>query len=169
MSTGEEHAKASVAAALALVPLVGLPYGPLAAAAAAGGSLLGIALSPDLDQEGLSAFENKLVKYTLGLGFLWVMVWYPYARFIPHRGWMSHAPVVGTLIRVVYLGSILGLGLGISGLWGGDLRPVQDALGPPLGWLLFGLSVSDIIHWAMDGFPLPDFLSRVRRRKKGRG
>lgn len=169
MSSGADHAKASVGAALALVPLLGPVFGPAAALSAAAGSLLGIALSPDLDQEGLNKFEHKLVKYTLGLGFLWVMVWYPYARFVPHRGWLSHAPIIGTLGRIIYLSTILVLGLAAFGLWRGDLLLVQDALVPPLSWIVAGLMVSDTIHWIMDGCPLPEFLGPNRRRKKGRG
>lgn len=172
MSSGAEHAKASVACAIALVPLVGPIAGPVAALAAAAGSLLGIALSPDLDQEGLNRFEHKLVRATLGLGYLWVMVWYPYARYIPHRGWLSHAPVVGTAIRVVYLGTVLGVGMVLAGLWPYYLGLLQTELASQtLGWIIAGLVVSDIAHWVMDGFPLPEFLSRPyrRRRKKGRG
>lgn len=169
MSSGSEHAKASVAAAIALVPIVGLPFGLPAAMGAAGGCLLGIALSPDLDQEGLNKFENKLVKYTLGLGFLWVMVWYPYARFIPHRGWASHAPVIGTLGRLVYLVAVLGVVLGLSNLRADYLLFVQTALEwlPQIVWVVAGLMVSDILHWWMDGCPLPEFFSPRGRGKKG--
>lgn len=169
MSSGAEHAKASVACAIALVPLIGPVWGPVAAFSAAAGSLAGIALSPDLDQEGLNKFENKLVKYTLGLGFLWVMVWYPYSRFIPHRGWLSHAPFVGTALRIVYLASVVGLGLVAAGIWRDHLPPLSAEVLPQIAWAIAGLAVSDIAHWVMDGYPLPEFLSHKRRRKKGRG
>lgn len=171
MSNGSEHAKASVGCAIALVPLVGLTAGPVAAFAAAAGSLLGIALSPDLDQEGLNKFENKLVRYTLGLGYLWVMVWYPYARFIPHRGWLSHAPIIGTAVRLLYLGTVLGVVLFLSGMHSSVLVSVPDeVVSQALAWSVAGLVVSDIAHWVMDGYPLPEFLSRAgaRRRRKGR-
>lgn len=127
-------------------------------------------MSPDLDQEGLNRFENRLVRYTLGLGYLWVMVWYPYARYIPHRGWMSHAPIVGTALRVVYLATVLGVGMVISGIRWDYVDLVSQGMAPQiLAWVFAGLLVSDVAHWVMDGFPLPEFLSRpARRRKKGR-
>ncbi len=49
------------------------------------GCLLGIPLTPDLDQESISSSEYWLIKWTLGLGFLWAMLWYPYARLCKHR------------------------------------------------------------------------------------
>jgi uncharacterized metal-binding protein len=103
MPSGRTHAKAT----LLLTPLClaagGLFGGLTCGLAAAGGCLAGIPLSPDLDQEGLSTCENQMIKKTMGLAFLWPMLWYPYARCIPHRGFASHFPVVGTLIRILYL------------------------------------------------------------------
>lgn len=169
MSTGAEHAKASVTAAIALVPIIGLPFGLPAAVCAAGGSLLGIALSPDLDQETLNSFEHKLVKYTLGLGFLWVMIWYPYSRFLPHRSWLSHVPIIGTCLRLAYLGTVATLGLFAFRVWPSAVVTIPPELASGLTWMVLGLLVSDSIHWVMDGCPMPRSRKSVRRRTKGRG
>ena len=75
MPSGKVHAQCSLVLA---VPAFGLVAGAtgdnVAAGACALGCLLGIMLTPDLDQEGLSSSENALIKYTLGLGFLWAML-----------------------------------------------------------------------------------------------
>lgn len=111
--------------------------------AAGGGCLLGIILSPDLDQESLSAAEYKIVKYTLGLGFLWAMLWFPYALAIKHRSPISHWPLLGTAGRLVYLGAF-GL-IAHSFGWVPPLVPL-----PLLAWGVAGLAVSDAAHWFMD-------------------
>ena len=78
MPSGVVHAQCSFILA---VPAFGLAYGAsddqiASGAACALGCLLGILLTPDLDQESISSSEYALVKWTLGLGFLWMMFWY---------------------------------------------------------------------------------------------
>jgi uncharacterized metal-binding protein len=36
-------------------------------------------------------------------------LWLPYRKFLPHRSLLSHGPVVGTLLRLIYLGLWIGL------------------------------------------------------------
>lgn len=40
-------------------------------------------------------------------------IWLPYRRSMRHRAFLSHGPVVGTVVRIVYLLSWLGTGIGI--------------------------------------------------------
>jgi hypothetical protein len=35
------------------------------------------------------------------------LLWLPYQKFIPHRHWLSHAPVIGSAVRLLYLGVLL--------------------------------------------------------------
>lgn len=68
------------------------------------GTPLAILVNPDLDQEGFSRVEWDLIKKTSLLGFIWLALWYPYAVKFDHRSTLSHLPVLGTLLRIFYLG-----------------------------------------------------------------
>ncbi|HEY0075506.1 MAG TPA: DUF2227 family putative metal-binding protein [Abditibacteriaceae bacterium] len=147
MPSGKVHAQCSLVLA---VPAFGFVAGAtgdnIAAGTCALGCLLGIMLTPDLDQEGLSSSENALVKYTLGLGFLWAMLWYPYARLIKHRSPLSHFPLIGTAGRLLYLGLLLL----IPSYWGWHLiQPPPETLRLLL-FALGGLILSDTGHWILD-------------------
>jgi uncharacterized metal-binding protein len=111
--------------------------------ACAVGCLAGTLLTPDLDQETISRSEYTLIKWTMGLGFLWAMLWYPYARLCKHRSALSHWPLLGTCGRLLYLGIFVGLAL----YWGWTPPPLPQAL---LWWGALGLMISDTAHWALD-------------------
>lgn len=54
------------------------------------GSLATLVINPDLDQA--EARSGCLAA-----------IFYPYGKLIPHRSWLSHLPIVGTILRVGYL------------------------------------------------------------------
>lgn len=59
----------------------------------------GLMFGPDLD-----IYSHQYQRW----GWLrWI--WLPYRRSMRHRGFLSHGPVVGTIVRVVYLLSWVGL------------------------------------------------------------
>lgn len=158
MADGKVHNVASAVLALPLGITVAAFKGPVEGIGAALGSLSGILLTPDLDQEGFSAAEHWLVRKTWIFGFVWLALWYPYAKAIPHRSPLSHWPILGTVLRLAYciiLFMIIWLILG---------RPVLPAM-PTWGWVLLrgwlvGLVVSDTAHWALDWSP-------KKKRRKG--
>lgn len=67
---------------------------------AAGFLVGGLMLGPDLDIHS--------VQYKRWGWFRWI--WLPYRGSMRHRSPLSHAPITGTMIRVIYLGCWLGLG-----------------------------------------------------------
>lgn len=67
---------------------------------AAGFLFGGLMLGPDLDIHS--------VQYKRWGWFRWI--WLPYRGSMRHRSPLSHAPITGTVIRVIYLGCWLGLG-----------------------------------------------------------
>lgn len=155
MSSGKTHARDSAAiAAISGLAVAAFTQQPAIGLAFAGGSLSGILLTPDLDQEGISYSEWRIIKYTLGIGFLWVWYWLPYALLSRHRG-LSHWPIVGTATRVMY---ILPLWILASSLE--RLAPIAAAIQPG-AWLpaaILGLALSDLAHAIRD--------SRPRRRRR---
>lgn len=154
MATGKGHA----AATLILSPVTAggtwwLTGGDLIAAGIAGtGCLSGLFISPDLDMETITISEYWLVRWTLGLGWLWVMLWYPYALIVKHRSWFSHAPLISTMGRVLYIVLVY---LGIAVLLRYFLKIELFPFWIVLSWqqwliLIGGLAISDLGHWWLD-------------------
>lgn len=70
-------------------------------------------------------------------------------KAIPHRHWLSHCPIVGTLGRLLYMTLMGGL---IWLLLGRPPLPFV-LVNLPAGWIaafVAGLMVSDTAHWLMD-------------------
>ncbi|MBD2019283.1 metal-binding protein [Leptolyngbya sp. FACHB-36] len=66
----------------------------------------GLLLSPDLD-----------VKSRPWRRWGWLrFIWLPYQKLVPHRSWISHTPIVGTLIQLSYLGAIVLLAATLLGI-----------------------------------------------------
>lgn len=150
MSSGIVHAKATAVATPVVAAVVFfVSKSPEFAAISAVGCLSGILLSPDLDQESVSHAEWKLIRATLGIGYVWLAFWGPYASIIRHRSPLSHAPLFGTALRLLYL-------------WGGAAllaHLFSDWRLPPLEWFAqqpefwaaaVGLILSDLLHWIFD-------------------
>ena len=150
---GKAHALASVALApICAGAAFAWTHDPGAGVGAGLGCLAGIWLTPDLDQEGLSAAEWSLVKKTGGLGFLWMFFWHPYAICHRHRG-VSHWPIIGTAGRLLYITvyiSIVILALALLGVKLPIIRTVAPGTWWFLAWTVAGLTMSDTAHWIMD-------------------
>ncbi len=117
--------------------------------------LAGMYLSPDLD-----LISRPFKRWGL-LRFLWL----PYQRLIPrHRHWLSHGPVIGSGVRLLYLAVLVSpLWVLFPGLqqvqWSGVTAPNVAAFG-------VGVELSALNHLLLDGLliPLPKCL---KRRLKG--
>ena len=159
MASGRQHLDATHTlawVALLVTPaasawLAGAPvteYDVLLGAAAFLACKFSVKNGPDLDLVGVTISEKEAVRvWGRVLGTLWFMVWLPYARLIPHRHWMSHAPVIGTLGRLLWL------------LWLPAFVLAAYDHGPALlAWVQTGaaatvvvwLVISDGLHWIMD-------------------
>jgi uncharacterized metal-binding protein len=127
-----------------------------------GCGLVGQVLTPDLDVDDVTFGEWEIV-HKLGplggIGFLWMAYWWDYAWAIPHRSIASHAPIIGTVFRIIYL------------LWWVPiLFVVKGWTWPAIDWqipagLFCGLCVSDALHWLADFVPLR-YTKRRRRRQE---
>ncbi|PQV64540.1 putative metal-binding protein [Abditibacterium utsteinense] len=147
MASGKVHTACSMAlAAISFGAIAGGLGDTHLGAACAAGCIAGIFLTPDLDQEGLSHSENILIKATLGIGYLWLLLWYPYAKLIPHRSPLSHFPVLGTAIRLLYLG----IWAAIPAYFGFRMSAPSPEMWPLLQWGIFGLALSDLGHFVFD-------------------
>lgn len=96
----------------------------------AGGFLFGgLMFGPDLD-----IYSRQFQRWGV---LRWI--WLPYQKSLRHRSFLSHGPIIGTTFRVVYLLTVVGVGvcvlLLIAAQWGGDVS--WQSLGVNLGRSLF--------------------------------
>ncbi len=118
MPSGKVHAVATTLMAGSIAPALVLLGGqPIACAAAfTAGCLVGLIVNPDLDVRH-PTYSHAILRRSGGslLGWLWGLFWWPYVHMIipRHRHPVSHLPVLGTLIRVVYLLAALFLAWGL--------------------------------------------------------
>lgn len=163
MASGKQHAAASkwvgkwgaVAAFL-------IAYDITYAAAFYYGAKAGIYLTPDLDVNRRTYIEYKLTRHRLFvvrvLGWLFTAYWYPYGLLVPHRHWVSHKPIIGTAIRLMY------------GFWWVVFIPPPNVnsevafwLWHLLLWWMIGLVCSDIAHSVFDSRILRNYLKNKRK------
>lgn len=128
----------------------GLHDGFRAGIACSLGVLATLAVNPDLDLLE-SSFKSKVRNKSLFLP--WWLLWMPYSMAIPHRHTYSHAPLLGTFIRVMYLLFFVALTMAI--LVTANLITPETIFDsdPPrwfILWFLAGMAVSDAIHWFLD-------------------
>jgi uncharacterized metal-binding protein len=162
MPSGSTHAIITTLAAVSLAGLGYLSKQPEAPTlAVAGGCLVGLILTPDLDLNE-STYSYYIMKKETGLIFarLWSLAWFPYSRLIRHRSWVSHFPILSTMIRVGYLAGIAWLILLLLGKpWPWSEAPTW------LPWAIVGLMVSDTLHWAAD--MIVTGMKRNHHRRRG--
>ncbi len=147
MPSGRVHSAATVVLAAATAWLSvrsGAPMPQVAAVSA--GVLTGLVLTPDLDvDEG--CYSTNIIRQTFGrtAARLWFLFWLPYSRLVPHRSYLSHMPILGTLIRLLYVVAIPLLVYMLA-----DLPFRLPPLSPAWAWIAAGLALADILHYILD-------------------
>lgn len=144
MASGRTHSTVALIAA-GVVPLavhIFYPNWPLDSIVK--GLLIGWLITPDEDVDGTTFEEERLEHIPLigpFLGWIWCVVWFPYARAIPHRHPLSHWPPFGTLGRFLYLylwawviASCIGINLPLKVDW----------------WLIGAWMLQDTLHLIAD-------------------
>lgn len=126
MPNGKVHSFSTIVLAAAFAPTE-----PIMALGAAAGILVG----PDLDVDNGNISVYYLRKVSPVLAWAWRLWWWPYAKLMPHRGALSHAPVISTLIRLVCV------------LW--PFWLIWGVFWPPFYFVL-GLMYADLLHWLAD-------------------
>lgn len=145
---------------------------PALALLAYGSHLLGgLFFSPDLD------LVSRPYKRWLFLKFIWK----PYQQLIPcHRHWLSHAPLIGSTLRLIYLGIVLSCLLAIFyplTLYGLqlmgqtievdheylDLLKIDYLTWDNLVIIFLGVELSALNHIFLDGLliPFPRFIKNL--------
>ena len=120
------------------------------------GALLGLILTPDLDVNAGSISEDQVREMSPFGENLWWIYWFPYRQVLPHRSPFSHWPVIGTIVRLFYLGIPYFLALTFFYF---AYPPYYTWLAQAGFWLitlpyshvaLLGLMSADMLHFFMD-------------------
>lgn len=143
MPSGQRHTIASITVAASSGAALFI-YSPPAAFWCSFGALVGVMLSCDLDVDKGNISYHYMRKYAgMPAELLWRIVWKPYSLLARHRGFLSHAPIVSTAGRLLYLW-----------LW---ILPIWLYLKLPMpqfsweaGWWLLGLCLVDSVHFLLD-------------------
>ncbi|MFZ9567086.1 MAG: metal-binding protein [Vulcanococcus sp.] len=160
MASGQQHDRATC--------WLALPYGLLwwpwlgpAGALTSGLAFLvgGLWLSPDLDTNSRPYQRWGPLRW----------LWWPYRKALRHRSIVSHAPVIGSAVRLGYLVCLLtGLSV-LTSRWGAPAPEQLFGLSQQLWfshrpWViaaLVGIEASTWLHLLQDGDPMP----RLWRRR----
>ena len=152
MASGKAHAITTAVIGGVAAPLLYAAGQPLSSALAlAGGCLLGLVFNSDLDVRRRDTHSDTIMRHSIGrtLWWFWNLLWLPYAYLIPcHRHPLSHWPVLGTVLRVIYallLPALLWFLLGRVAV----LPPVWP-LPAAVWWAFGGLLLVDSLHALMD-------------------
>ena len=142
MASGRNHDR-SILFTTPIVGIIGVSYSLELGIVAASAHLLGgLYLSPDLD------LVSRPYKRWGWLRWIWI----PYQKFVPHRSPLSHAPVIGSLIRLAYLA------LWLSCFW--VIFPGLQQVDWAITWekaiaFFLGVELSALNHLMLDGLLLP--------------
>ena len=144
MASGRAHAALSTVALVAVPVALWAYHVEVPIGAVAVGLLVGLAISPDLDQEQVKTHDEARWRRIPVVGILWSCYWWLYAKVMPHRSIWSHLPVLGTAIRALYLGAPFWLALMLMGATVPSVPPEWIA------WAFVGWALQDTLHWAVD-------------------
>ncbi|WP_157816764.1 DUF2227 family putative metal-binding protein [Nostoc flagelliforme] len=105
----------------------------------------GMYLSPDLDLKSKPFSRWGILRW----------IWKPYQKLIPHRGKffnrnpLSHAPIIGTVLRVSYLLLLCLIPVILAGM-DTSLRQWIVKNSSSVFWALAGIELSGLTHLLMD-------------------
>lgn len=104
MPSGRIHSAATVAISGTLAGVAFSQVGAEAAVAVGVGGLYALLVGPDLDVDNGNV-SDAILRRDIGRIFSvpWRIFWEPYAYAIKHRSILSHGPIIGTLLRIVYM------------------------------------------------------------------
>jgi len=142
MPDGRTHRAINILGSAVVFGVTWLTYGLHFAIITATAYLVGeLWLSPDLDHRaGSDAYKRW-----------WILagIWLPYQAMHAHRRWLSHAPILGTLGRLVYLSWLVGAALLVM-WWIGYRMPDIEPFWREGIAVLVGVELAAITHWIAD-------------------
>ena len=114
----------------------------------AAGAMAGCLISPDADVDSGAIADYYIRVYTGRIvETMWTMLWTVYRKAFKHRSFLSHFPLVSTIIRIAYL-SVFYFLITTTLKWVASLVHIDW---PTFWWWTFvGLVLADSVHWGLD-------------------
>lgn len=140
MASGREHTLATMAVGAAGVVHFAEVGNMVAAVMWGAGALYGLVAQPDLDiiEEDSGYIGLGIMRETHPLlERLWKAYWLPYGKILGHRSIFSHAPLIGTFLRIAYAFPYI--------VFTGYLPHIASA-----EWFIAAACATDAAHWIMD-------------------
>jgi uncharacterized metal-binding protein len=109
MPSGKIHTRITIATAVLSTPIIiiawlRLLWVPWEIFWVIPGILLGIFITPDLDHDATIVSHRYVNGLFGGVAFYWwYYLWHSYSISFKHRSTLSHAPIIGTVIRLTFL------------------------------------------------------------------
>jgi len=112
------------------------------------GATIGILINCDADVDGGSIADFIIRHYTGRIvEVAWDLTWLLYRKVCRHRGFMSHFPIISTIIRIIYL--YIFYFLIITPIrWVSGFVHIDWPLF--LWWAFVGLVLADTAHYGLD-------------------
>ena len=149
MPSGRIHTLSSLVVATVSYPT--LLLSGLSGSSATGcsvGALVGILINCDADVDGGSIADFYIRVYTgKAVEMMWDRLWTPYRKVCRHRGFLSHAPIISTVLRIAYL-SVFYFLISTPLRWIASLVKIDWPAF--LFWAFVGLVLADSAHWGLD-------------------
>ena len=112
------------------------------------GAIVGILVGCDNDVDGGNIADYIIRRYTgVAVEMIWDALWKIYRKGMKHRGFLSHAPVISTVLRIAYLSAFYFL-VATPLKWVASLVRVDWPLF--LWWAFVGLVLADTAHYGLD-------------------
>lgn len=149
MPNGRVHSASSLVVAISgATTMLLLNRGAECIVGVSTGALIGILLSPDADVNGGSIADYYIRRYSgVAVEVAWDSIWAVYRKVCKHRGFISHFPVISTVLRIAYLAVFYFL-IATPLKWLSGFVRIDWALF--LWWAFVGLVLADTSHWGLD-------------------
>ena len=149
MPSGKVHSITNVVVALSSsATMFLLQRGNEATLGVATGAMVGIMVGCDNDVDSGNIADYIIKRYTGNIvETVWVMLWTVYRKAFKHRSFLSHFPLVSTIIRIAYLAAFYFL---IATPLKYLSSFVQVDWAYFLWWAFVGLVLADTSHWGLD-------------------
>lgn len=177
MPSGHVHSAATTSIIMTVATIGFVAKEPIDYAYICAGAFANYFMSPDLDVDagfiGFSYFK-KIPMLGWAVSWVWRMVWMPYALAISHRSWLSHFPIISTVLRIGYLYAIVAALAAAFGHYQQLVSLVSEASGiraiAKAMWLSFyGLCLTDTSHYVLDrAEPDQELLTVTKNRNRNR-
>ena len=149
MPSGKVHSVSNIVVALSgATTMLLLERGTEGIMGVATGAMIGILCGPDQDVDGGNIADYIIRRYTgVAVEVMWDCAWTPYRKICKHRGLLSHAPIISTVLRIAYL-SVFYFLISTPLKWIASLVHIDWPLF--LWWAFVGLVLADSAHWGLD-------------------